>query len=92
MLLDNICNEFDAEELFNVITQYKKELDTLKSEIQSLSKLIDIPITYYEDLYGEDRMESFEIINKWDLDLDPFQLNEYLHPSNRYRITKKSTI
>ena len=50
--------------------EYKKELDTLKSEIQSLSKLIDIPITYYEDLYGEDRMESFEIINKWDLDLD----------------------
>jgi len=81
-----------TEWIDNHMLEYKKELDILKSEIESLSKIIDIPITYYEDLYGEDRIHSFEIINKWELDLDPFQLNEYLHPSNRYRITKKSTI
>ena len=61
------------------------KLKEQKKIIAGISEELNIPITYYEKLYGEDRMESFEVINKWELDLDPFQLNEYLHPSNRYR-------
>ena len=35
-----------------------------KEQLKEISKDIDISITWYEDLYGQDRMESFNIINK----------------------------
>jgi|TARA_B100000287_G_C20505718_1_gene730994 hypothetical protein len=60
-----------------------------KETIKKLSNEFNIPITYYEDLFGEDRMYSFETINKWDLDIDPFNVNEYLDPSKRYKQTGK---
>tara|TARA_B100000029_G_C17588586_1_gene961851 strand:+ start:22 stop:738 length:717 start_codon:yes stop_codon:yes gene_type:complete len=63
-----------------------------KKQINLLSEELNIPITYYEDLYGEDRIESFEIINKWDLDLDPFELNDYLHPKYKLKQPGKKPI
>ena len=63
-----------------------------KKQINVLSEQLNIPITYYEDLYGEDRLDSFEIINKWDLDLDPFELNDYLHPKYRLKQPGKKPI
>jgi len=63
-----------------------KELKEEKKIIKGISDGLGIPITHYEKLYGEDRMEAFQIINKWDLeDIDPFELLDYLDPSKKYR-------
>lgn len=62
------------------------ELKEQKKIIAGISEKLNIPITYYEKLYGEDRMEAFQIINKWDLeDIDPLELLDYLEPSKKYR-------
>jgi len=63
-----------------------------KDWIAELSNELNIPITHYEDLYGEDRIHSFEIINNWELDLDPFKLNEYLHPKYKLKQPGKKPI
>ena len=64
-----------------------------KEQLKEISKDIDIPITWYEDLYAQDRMESFNIINKWDIDdIDPFELNEYLHPKNKLKKSDKKSM
>ena len=53
--------------------------------IDKISIELSIPIIYYEDLYGEDREKSFNIISKLDLELDSKLLNERLHPKFKYR-------
>ena len=64
-----------------------------KKIIKGISDRLGIPITYYEKLYSEDRMEAFEIINKWDLeDIDPFELLDYLDPNKKYRREGKDLI
>ena len=72
---------------------YEQQLDDKLKEqkkiIVGISEKLNIPITYYEKLYGEDRMEAFEIINKWNLeDIDPFDLLDFLDPSKKYRRKK----
>lgn len=68
-----------------LVTTINKLQQSTLEDIDKLSETLNIQPTSYEDLYGEDRIKSFEIINKWDLDLDPFELHETLHPQNRYR-------
>lgn len=70
--------------------EYKKDFESdgryedfkkQKEEIKLISEKLNIPITYYEELYSSDRMYSFEIINKWGLDdIEPFDLNDELDP------------
>ena len=48
--------------------------------------MINIPITYYEKLFSTDNMEQFEIINRLELDLDSFTLQEYLDPNKNHSI------
>ncbi len=71
---------------------WRRRFDMEKDWIAELSNKLNIPITHYEDLYGEDRIHSFEIINKWELDLDPFKLNEYLHPKYKLKQPGKKPI
>ena len=76
---------------------YEQKLDDKLKEqkkiIAGISEELNIPITYYEKLYGEDRMEAFEIINKWNLeDIDPFDLLDFLDPSKKYRRKSKDLI
>lgn len=86
----NIPKEYVNE--FILDNKHKMIYD-FKTKIQTLSALLSIPITYYEDLYGEDRELSLNIIKSWKLDLDEERLNDALHPINRYRLLqKKSTI
>lgn len=51
-------------------------------------------IIYYEDLYGQDRDKSLQIINDLNLsDIDSVKLNEYLHPGNKlYRGNKRQLL
>ena len=70
-----------------------KLLKNDKGELKGISDELNIPITYYENLYSDDRMAVFELINKWDLDIDPFDMLDYLDPSKKLeQIDKKSVI
>ena len=76
---------------------YQKNLDKVLKEdkkiIAGISEKLNIPITYYEKLYSEDRMEAFEIINNWNLeDIDPFDLLHLLDPLNKHRKESKPLI
>ena len=76
---------------------YEQKLDDKLKEqkkiIAGIGEELNIPITYYEKLYGENRMEAFEIINKWNLeDIDPFELLDFLDPSKKYRRESKDLI
>jgi hypothetical protein len=71
----------------------EEELKNRKKIISDLSENLNIPITYYEHLYSEDRIKVFEMINKWDLeDIDPFELLDYLDPAKKYRKENKDLI
>lgn len=78
------------------IEKHKKNFDLEKfipyrNIIDEISNELKIPIAYYEDLYGKDRLKSLEIIKSWDLDIDSKQLNELLHPKFKYRRLNKRT-
>ena len=64
----------------------------MKSELLLLSKKLKIDITWYEDLYGEDRNKSLSIIKSWNLDIDEELLNKDLHPRFKYLDNKKNII
>ena len=63
-----------------------------KEQLKRLSEELNIPITYYEDLYSEDRIKVFELINKWDLNIDPFEVLDYLDPSKKLKQADKKSI
>ena len=71
--------------LLNEITLYRTVINKLSSELS-------IPMIYYEDLYGDDRNKSLEIIKSWKLGIDNNKLNECLHPKFRYRQPKNKDI
>jgi len=56
-----------------------------KEQLKLSSDVLKVPITWYEDLYSENRTLSFATISKLGLDLDAFSLNETLHPDKKYR-------
>ena len=63
-----------------------------KEQLKTISEELNIPITYYEDLYSEDRIKVFELINKWDLNIDPFEVLDYLDPSKKLKQADKKSI
>jgi len=99
--LDNNMDIHSSWEFSNIPKEYVNQfiLDNkhkliydFKTKIQTLSTLLSIPITYYEDLYGEDRELSLNIIKSWKLDIDEERLNDTLNPLNRYRLFQKKSI
>ena len=56
-----------------------------KEQLKLSSDVLKVPITWYEDLYSDNRTLSFATISKLGLDLDSFSLNETLHPAKKYR-------
>ena len=70
ILLDKIIEDNDSQKDI-----YHK--DTLKK----ISELTDNPIIFCEKLFSKNTMEQFEVINKLELDLDSFSLQEYLDPN-----------
>ena len=64
-----------------------------KEMMAGISERLNIPITYYEKLYGEDRVEALEIINSWNLEnIDSLDLLDHLDPSKKYRKEKRDLI
>ena len=71
------------KELTNV--SYDRDLKYHVNRIYDIFNILSIPITFYEDLFGDDRQLSLNIIKQWDLGIDVLQLNELLNPRNKYR-------
>ena len=94
----SVFKKWKIEEIpksFNTDTYNKTIYNALENEKKPFKELVDelnYKITWYEDLYGKDRIKSLETINKWNLELNPFDLNEYLNPKNKYRQYTKSSL
>lgn len=74
-------NDIDSDFLNNFFgSNLETHIKSSKIVIEKISKTFNIPITYYEDLYGLDRIKSKKIIQSWDLNLDEVKLNDMLHP------------
>lgn len=52
-----------------------------QESLKKISKMINTPITLYENLFSDDTLEQFEVVNTLGLDLDSFQLQSYLDPN-----------
>ena len=63
-----------------------------KAQLKRISDKLNIPITYYENLYSDDRIAVFELINKWNLDIDPFDMLDYLDPSKKLKQNDKKSV
>jgi len=74
----------DIEKELNQVS-YDMDLKYQVNSIYNISDKLSIPITFYEDLYGDDRELSLNIIKQWKLGIDELQLNELLNPRNKYR-------
>lgn len=71
----------------------RKKLIQDKQLLHETIKKLNANIVWYEELYGEDRTKSLEIINSWEIDnIDSEKLNDYLHPSNRLKQNTKRQI
>ena len=74
----------------NNVDYLKKQIKRHTDKIKELSILFNLPITFYEDLYGIDRKKSLEIIKSWDCSVDSEELNKKLDPKFKLRQPDKS--
>jgi len=70
----------------------KEDLQIYFDVMYEISDELSIPLVFYEDLYGEDRNKSLDIINNWNLPINSTRVNEYLHPKFKYRKSDKKNI
>lgn len=68
---------------------YDVHLKHYVDKVNELNEKLNIPITYYEDLYSHDRNLSKSIIKNFNIECDVEKLNNFLHPKFRYRQEKK---
>ena len=70
--------------------KFEYDFKEMKDHIKKISELTNTDITYYEDLYSDDRVKAFDIINKWSIKhIDPFEVLEYLDPSKKLKKNTK---
>ena len=83
---NEIIEQYDDSDLKIDFYRHKKEFqETINNLKQS--------VTWYEDLYGDDRNKSLDIIKSWNLNIDVNKMNQDLHPSKKLRqFGKKSVI
>ena len=77
ILLDRININIKKNKKFNGFN-----IKTHKNCIQKISEIMNTPIISSEKIFTDDAMEQFEVINKMGLDLDSFELQSFLQPSN----------
>lgn len=80
------------ESYYNNVEEQKsiyKDLREQRNMLYEIADKLNIDITWYEDLYGNDRELSLNIIKSWSLGIDDKALNERLHPRNKYDKTNK---
>lgn len=55
------------------------------NSIERLSKSINVPITWYEDLYSGDHTKISDNIAKWNIDISVDDLYRFVDPRHRFR-------
>jgi len=60
--------------------------------IEKLSKLINVPMTWYEDLYSGDHTKILESIEKWGIGVTVKDLYQFVDPKYRLRREVKKTL
>ena len=86
---ESVYKKWNITEIEAKLKNYNNvEFNKHRDVIEELSNLLNIPITYYEELYGEDRIQSLEVITKWGLELDSNKLNELSNPKFKLKQDK----
>ena len=70
----------------------KEDLINNRDLLFKLSTSIDKKITWYEDLFGEDREKSLEIIKSWDLGINENKLNIDLNPMHKKKKPNRTAL
>lgn len=78
----------NREEQKSIYDDLKKQRDMLFE----IAGRLDIKITWYEDLFGDDRKLSLKLIKAWNLGIDETTLNDKLHPKYKYDKTHIRTL
>lgn len=78
-------NNEEQEIIHKYVTEQRKFL-------QEASDKLDIDISWYEDLYGEDRDLSLNLIKSWRLEIDEYKVNDDLNPKHKLEISKSKTM
>ena len=63
-----------------------------KEELKQLATKLDSDITYYEDLYSNDRSRANQIITDLKLEVDDLELSNYIDPKYKLKKTKKNLL
>jgi hypothetical protein len=67
------------------IIQYRNWMISMKNNLESLSKELNIEIDWYEDLYSGKKEEIVRFVNKHKIDINLDKFSEYLNPKHRLR-------
>lgn len=67
------------------IDPFRDDVNHYLNKIEEISNYLDIPITWYEDLYSGDEKIVESIIKSWDLNIETTDLLKYVSPLKRYR-------
>jgi len=81
----------EDESKYNLDTRFHKFCQNL---LEQVADILNLPITWYEELYSGDRQLFEKEVNKWELDIDIDYFSKYFDPEDRLRkfIPKKTTI
>jgi len=74
-------NDKDIE----IAKQHYYDFNAMKLKLEKLSKEINIPITWYEDLYLETDKVKEEILETWGIELDKEKFKNQINISGKYR-------
>ena len=84
VFISQFISQFDKIILLDKVKESEtKKLKKHREIIKNISEMIGCPITLYENLFSDDIMEQFEIVNTLGLDLDSFELQSYLDPNKK---------
>ena len=63
-----------------------------RNMLYEIAEKLDLPITWYEELYSGDKFKFTNEVNKWNLDINIDSFFNHFDPKNRYRkFTNKQT-
>ena len=81
----------EDESKYNLDIKFHKFCQNL---LEQVADTLNLPITWYEELYSGDRQLFEKEVNKWELDIDIDYFSKYFNPEDRLRkfIPKKTTI
>jgi len=91
----NIPNRWHHKYNYNQLGDIDKWVEFMRkntSDLEILSKELNIEIDWYEDLYCGDEEKIVNFLNKHEIDVDIPEFSEYLNPKHKLRQGKKTII